>query len=108
MSEAVLVLCTCPDRVTALDLAGALVERRLAACVNVTSPVTSVYLWKGEVEGSDEHLLLIKTTAQRYPDLQAEIRSRHPYELPEIVAIPIQQGLTDYLQWVEQCTTPSS
>ena len=105
MTSTLLFLCTCPDRGTALDLAGALVREGLAACVNITAPVTSVYLWQGELEQEEESLLLIKTSAARYPELEQALRSRHPYELPEIIAVPIQHGLNDYLQWVEQCTT---
>ena len=107
MIAALLVLCTCPDRRTALDLAGHLVQEGLAACVNITAPVTPVYRWQGEVEQAEESLLLIKTSTTRYPELEEALRSRHPHELPEIIAVPIQHGLTEYLQWVEQCTTAS-
>ncbi len=107
MIATLLVLCTCPDRRTALDLAGPLVQEGLAACVNITAPITSVYRWQGKVEQAEECLLLIKTGATRYQELEDALRSRHPYELPEIIAVPIQHGLTDYLQWVEQCTTAS-
>lgn len=107
MIATLLVLCTCPDRRTALDLAAPLVQEGLAACVNVTAPITSVYRWEGKVEQAEECLLLIKTGAARYQELEEVLRSRHPYELPEIIAVPIQHGLTDYLQWVEQCTTAS-
>ncbi len=107
MIATLLVLCTCPDRQTALDLAGPLVQERLAACVNITAPITSVYRWQGKVEQAEECLLLIKTSARRYRELEEVLRSRHPYELPEIIAVPIQHGLTNYLQWVEQCTTAS-
>jgi periplasmic divalent cation tolerance protein len=104
MSDILLVFCTCPDRRTALDLTTHLVEKRLAACVNISAPITSVYRWQGKVERSEEYLLSIKTSAARYTELEQEIRKRHPYELPEIIAVPIEQGLTDYLKWVEQCT----
>ncbi len=107
MTAALLVLCTCPDHRTALDLARHLVQEGLAACVNITAPVTSVYRWQGEVEQAEEYLLLIKTFAARYRELEEALQSRHPYELPEIIAVPIQHGLTGYLQWVEQCTTTS-
>jgi len=107
MTSTLLVLCTCPDHRTAQDLAGHLVREGLAACVNVTAPVTSVYLWQGKLEQEEESLLLIKTSAARYSELEQALRSRHPYELPEIIAVPIEKGSSDYLQWVEQCTTVS-
>ena len=107
MSDILLVLCTCPDRRTALDLATPLVEQGLAACVNIGSPITSVYRWQGSIERDQEYQLFIKTTAARYPDLERAIRAQHPYELPEIIAVPIEQGLTGYLQWVEKCTSAS-
>ena len=84
----------------AQTLAQALIERRLAACVNVLADCTSVYRWKGKVESSSEVPLLIKTTAARYPALEQAIRNLHPYELPEIVAVPIAHGLPEYLNWV--------
>lgn len=104
MSDNLLVFCTCPDRQTALELVTPLVEQGLAACASISAPVTSVYRWQGKVEQAEEYLLSIKTSAARYPDLEQAIQKRHPYELPEIIAVPIEQGLTEYLQWVEQCT----
>ncbi|MEW8249472.1 MAG: divalent-cation tolerance protein CutA [Candidatus Thiodiazotropha sp.] len=98
-----LILCTAPDRESALNLANALVEQDLAACVNLTSPVTSVYRWQGKLEQSEEILLLIKTTEKKYRDVEAALRAQHPYELPEIIAVPVEQGLDDYLDWVERC-----
>ncbi len=95
-----LVFCACPDRETARTIAAALVERQAAACVNILPGVTSVYRWQGAVEQAEEWLLLIKTTRDRYPDLEADIRARHPYEVPEIIAVPIDRGLPDYLRWV--------
>lgn len=97
-----LVLCTCPDAETARTIAAALVERRSAACVNILPGVTSVYRWQGAVEQADECLLLVKTTRDRYPDLEHDIRSRHPYEVPEIIAVLIDQGLPDYLRWISK------
>ncbi|MEW8028309.1 MAG: divalent-cation tolerance protein CutA [Candidatus Thiodiazotropha sp.] len=99
-----LILCTAPDRETALKLSRSLLEQGLAACVNITSPVTSVYHWQGRLEQSDEILLLIKTTKQQYQNVEAMLRAQHPYELPEIIAVPVEQGLDDYLDWVERCT----
>lgn len=104
--DALLVLTNLPDAVSAQALAAALVEERLAACVNILAPCRSVYRWQGKVEDASEVPLLIKTTADRYPALEAAVRARHPYELPEIVAVPIAHGLPDYLRWVESETTP--
>ena len=84
----------------AQTLAQALIERRLAACVNVLADCTSVYRWEGKVESCSEVPLLIKTTAARYPALEQAIRNLHPYELPEIIAVPIAHGLPEYLNWV--------
>jgi periplasmic divalent cation tolerance protein len=83
------------------------VGRRLAACVNILPGVTSVYEWQGTLEQSAEHLLLIKTTAAAYPALEAGLRAAHPYELPEICALPLARGLPAYLDWVSaQCAEP--
>jgi len=89
-----------PDRAAALKLARELVEQRLAACVNVLAECTSVYRWKGEVEEATEVPLLIKTRAQRYDEVEEAIRRFHPYELPEIVAVPVTRGLDEYLDWI--------
>jgi periplasmic divalent cation tolerance protein len=97
-----LVLSTCADGAAALRIAEALVDEELAACVNVIPAVQSVYKWHGKLESAAEHQLLIKTTAARYPRLQARLRELHPYELPEIVAVPIVDGLPDYLSWLNQ------
>jgi len=96
-----LVLTNLPDRETAERLAGALVEQRVAACVNILAPCRSVYRWKGAVQREEEHPVLIKTTAERYPALEAAIRAAHPYELPEIIAVPIERGLPAFLAWVD-------
>jgi periplasmic divalent cation tolerance protein len=98
--NALLVLTNLPDRETAQRLAGALIEKRVAACVNILAPCSSVYRWKGAVQRDDEHPVLIKTTADRYPALEAAIRAAHPYELPEIIAVPIERGLPAYLAWI--------
>lgn len=103
--EALLVFTSLPDAASARALAGALVEARLAACASVLAPCRSVYRWQGKTEDAAEVPLLIKTTAARYAALEAAIRARHPYELPEIVAVPIQHGLPDYLAWVAAETT---
>ena len=104
--SALLVLTNLPDRASAEKLAAALVEQRLAACVNVLAPCRSVYRWQGAVQKEEEHPVLIKTTRERYAALEAAIRAAHPYELPEIVAVPIERGLPGYLQWVIDETAP--
>ena len=95
-----LVLTNLPDRAAAERLADALIEKRVAACVNILAPCRSVYRWKGAVQHDEEHPLLIKTTAERYPELERAMRAAHPYELPEIIAVPIERGLPAYLDWV--------
>jgi periplasmic divalent cation tolerance protein len=95
-----LVLTNLPDRAAAERLADTVVQKNLAACVNILAPCRSVYRWKGAVQHDDEHPLLIKTTAERYPALEQALRAGHPYELPEIIAVPIEQGLPAYLEWV--------
>jgi len=95
-----LVLTNLPDRAAAEKLADALIEKQLAACVNILAPCRSVYRWKGALQHEEEHPLLIKTTAERYAALQQAIRAGHPYELPEIIAVPIEHGLPEYLEWV--------
>lgn len=102
--DSLLVVTNLPDRASAEKLAALLIERRLAACVNLLAPCESVYRWRGEIQRDEEHPLLIKTAQDRYAELEAAIRANHPYELPEIFAVPIVQGLPAYLQWVESET----
>jgi periplasmic divalent cation tolerance protein len=104
--DTLLVISNLPDRASADRLAQALVERRLAACVNILAPCRSVYRWQGALESAEEHPLLIKTTADRYSALEEAIRGLHPYELPEIVAVPLTAGLPEYLTWVAAETRP--
>lgn len=100
MDEAIIVLTNLPDRDAAVKLARSLVENRVAACVNVLGECVSVYRWKGAVESAGEVPVLIKTRAARFDEVEAAIRALHPYELPEIVAVPVVRGLEAYLQWV--------
>ena len=100
------VLTNLPDSDSAFNLARALVELRLAACANVLAPVASVYRWEGRIEQATEHPVLIKTTAERYPEVERAIRERHPYEVPEIVAWTVTAGLPAYLDWVAAETKP--
>ena len=99
--DSLLVLTNLPDRESAEKLAVRLIEQRLAACINILAPCRSICRWQGEIQRDEEHPLLIKTVADRYPELEASIRANHPYELPEIVAVSIAGGLPAYLQWVE-------
>ncbi len=103
-SQVLLVLTNLPDRVSAEHLAEALVESRAAACVNILGECRSIYRWQGKMESASEVPLLIKSTEAAYPQLEAAIRSHHPYEVPEIIAIPVLTGLPGYLQWVAQET----
>lgn len=96
-----MVISTLPDRESAEKLAHALLEQRLAACVNLLPGATSVYWWQGRVESASETIMLIKTTMARYPVLQAAIKAQHPYELPEIIAVPVSAGLPAYLEWIK-------
>ena len=107
MSNHLLIFCTCPDHATAHTIANYLVETNLAACVTIQPQATSVYRWQGNIEQANEHLLLIKTTTARYTELEQAITSKHPYAIPEIIAVPIQHGLESYLTWIEQCTNTS-
>jgi periplasmic divalent cation tolerance protein len=99
-NEVLLVLTNLPDHEAALTLARVLIEEKIAACINILGACTSVYRWQGKVENAQEIPLLIKTTTARYAALEAAIHRLHPYELPEIIAVPLAQGLPDYLQWV--------
>ena len=98
--QTLLVITSLPDEASAQALASTLVTERLAACVNILAPCRSVYRWQGEIESAPEIPLLIKTTAARYATLEAAIRAGHPYELPEIIAVPIAHGLPEYLAWL--------
>ena len=106
-NDVLLVLTHLPDREAAEKLASAVIEERVAACVNIFGACTSVYRWHGALETAKEIPLLIKTTAARYALLEAVIRRLHPYELPEIIAVPLTRGLPGYLQWVENETLES-
>jgi periplasmic divalent cation tolerance protein len=98
--EVVVVLTNLPELAAANKLAQLLVEQRLAACVNVLAPCSSVYRWQGRIESTTEVPVLIKTVAARYPRVEAAIRANHPYELPEIISVPVVAGLAEYLGWV--------
>lgn len=104
MIDVLIVLTNLPDTDSADRLARQLIEQRAAACVNRLAPCVSTYRWQGAIETATEVPLLIKTTRTAYPRLEQAIREAHPYELPEIVAIPADRGLPAYLAWVGQET----
>ncbi|HYE34151.1 divalent-cation tolerance protein CutA [Methylocaldum sp.] len=107
-TEHCLVLCTCPDAETAEKLATALVAERLATCAGIVPGLTSIYPWEGKIETAQEHLLLIKTETASFEALEASIREKHPYELPEIIAVPILHGSTAYLEWISKWLHPKT
>ncbi len=108
MTDKVVVLVTCGHADEAMRIAGALVEARLAACVNLLdAPVRSTYRWKGAVESAVEHLLLIKTSRKLLPKVEAEVKRLHSYEVPEFIALPIAAGSRTYLAWLDECLQPA-
>lgn len=107
-AQTLLILTNLPDDASARTLARGLLDSRLAACINILAPCTSVYRWQGDIEHAQEVPLLIKTTANRYAALEDAIRANHPYELPEIIAVPIERGLPAYLDWVAAETLPAT
>ena len=103
---ALLVLCSCPDESAALDIARILVKEGLAACVNRLPAVTSIYRWEGRICEATEQLLVIKTTPARHEALEMRLKALHPYELPEIIAIPVVTGSSQYLAWLASAADP--
>ncbi len=104
MNETLLVITTLPDRASAERIAAALVTAGVAACINVLAECSSVYRWQGKVERATEVPLLIKTSRGAYARLEQSLRALHPYEVPEIIALPLDAGLPEYLDWVAQET----
>ena len=98
--DVVVVLLTCPDEDSAGAIARALVEERLAACVNVAADVRSIYRWRGSVEEARERLLIVKARSDRLDALAARMKELHPYEVPELLALPVARGLGPYLEWL--------
>ena len=98
-----IILCTCPDKDTAEKIAHLLVNDKLAACVNILPGITSVYRWHEQLESAQEQLLLIKAYKSSYQAIETTIKMHHPYELPEIIAVPIENGLPEYLHWIDSC-----
>ena len=95
------VLCTCPDRDVAEHIASTVVAERLAACVNTVPNIVSIYRWQGQLQRDSELLLLIKTHTRLYPALENRVRELHPYDVPELIALPIARGSADYLRWIQ-------
>jgi periplasmic divalent cation tolerance protein len=104
MSEAIVVLVTCGTEDEAVEIAHALVEERLAACVNLISPVRSIYRWEGKIWDEKEWVLIIKTQKRRFEELEKKVKSLHSYSVPEIIALPIIEGSASYLNWLEEMT----
>ena len=108
MSDECLVLTTVPCKETAEEISKHLVEKRLAACVTRTTACTSVYWWQGKITEDDECILFIKTQAQRYPELEKTLVAIHPYEVPEVIAVSVTEGLKKYLDWIKEETEPNN
>jgi periplasmic divalent cation tolerance protein len=102
MPSALLVLTNVPSQALARDIAQQLVEKRLAACVNIMPVMQSIYRWQGQVEHAEEVALFIKTGSERYAEVEQTIAAMHPYDVPEIIALPITDGLPGYLDWIAQ------
>jgi periplasmic divalent cation tolerance protein len=102
MSDYLQVFCTTDDRREGEEIAQMLVERELAACAQITGPITSIYRWEDAVERAEEWLLLAKTSAGRYQALEDAIVAAHSYEVPEVVAVPIERGSEAYLRWLSR------
>jgi periplasmic divalent cation tolerance protein len=104
MSEPIVVLVTCSSEEESLKIARSLVEERLAACVNIISPIRSIYRWEGKIWDEKEWLLIIKTQKQRFEELEKKVISLHSYSAPEIISLPIEEGSSAYLNWIRQST----
>jgi len=102
--KSILVLSAFPASISVKDIAEILVNEKLAACINIIPEVQSVFRWKDKVDNAPENILIIKTTLSLYGILEKRIKELHPYELPEIIAVPIERGLTEYLNWVSENT----
>jgi periplasmic divalent cation tolerance protein len=98
-----ILFCTCPDLETASQLAHMLIQEKSAACVNILPGLISIYPWQDKIETAQEYLLIIKTREDQYQTVETLINTHHPYELPEIIAVPVERGLPDYLQWIDSC-----
>lgn len=103
-----LVLCSCPDKNTAKAIAEKVLRARAAACVNISSATTSMYWWDGHLHADDEVMLAIKTTTTKLDELFHLVQESHPYDVPELVAVPISEGSPAYLQWLADVTTATN
>ena len=104
MSEFIVVLITCGSEEEALKIAHSLVEERVAACVNLVSPVRSIYRWEGKIWDEKEWILIIKTQKERFEELEKRVKSLHSYSVPEIIGLPIVEGASPYLKWLGEMT----
>lgn len=104
-TDKIMVISNLPDQGSAIRLAEILISRGQAACVNVLAPCTSIYHWQDKTESTQEVPVLIKTTQDKYAEVERTIRTYHPYELPEIVYVPIAGGLPPYLEWISKETS---
>ena len=104
MSEAIVVLVTCGSEEQATNIANSLLEERLAACVNIISPIRSIYRWEGKIWDEKEWMLIIKTQKKKFEELEKKVKSLHSYSVPEIIALPMVEGSTPYLKWLEETT----
>ncbi|MBM4338836.1 MAG: divalent-cation tolerance protein CutA [Deltaproteobacteria bacterium] len=102
--QPIIVLVTCGSEEEALKIANALVEGQLAACVNLISPICSIYRWEGKIWDEKEWLLVIKTQKNKFDDLEKKVKSLHSYSVPEIIALPIIEGSSSYLKWLSEMT----
>ncbi|QQS53953.1 MAG: divalent-cation tolerance protein CutA [Candidatus Competibacteraceae bacterium] len=107
-SQPLVVFCSCPDQASAERIAATVVEERLAACVNILPGLTSVYRWREQVQRDTELLLLLKTQGAVYSLLEARIRELHPYDVPEVIALPVRMGSSAYLDWIAANTEASA
>ena len=101
MTDVLVLLCTCPDEATAQQLAGGLLERKLAACVNILPEIRSMYRWQGVLHDDGETLMIIKTTRRAYAELETWLLQNHPYDVPEVLAVQVPAGSPAYLEWVQ-------
>jgi periplasmic divalent cation tolerance protein len=106
LPDPIVVLTTCPDEAAAARIGRDLVEAGLAACVSRVGPIHSIYRWQGAIQDEPEVLLVIKTVTTRYPELEMRLKSLHPYEVPEIITLPVAQGSAEYLAWLGAAVAP--
>ena len=104
MGESIVVLVTCSSEEEAAKIANLLVEEQLAACVNIISPVRSIYRWEGKIWDEKEWILIIKTQKKRFEELEKKVKSLHSYSVPEVIALPIVEGSASYLKWLKEMT----